>query len=376
MRRDSGPQLLIVAACGRALAESARRGGWSPLVIDGFADQDTRAAAARCLPAAGGSGRLDPDRVRAQLRQVPRDVGIVYGGGLEAWPELVDDLAAHGRLYGNATHIVRSVQDPDSFFGLLRGNGIPHPDTCDRKPSGPAWLRKRAGSCGGEHVWPATMAAPDSGASVYYQRYVEGRPMSALFLADGHAARVVGFNRQWIAWEDSRAPFRYGGAASRARLSLLYAAMLEEWAGILARELGLRGLNGIDFIATDRGPVIVELNPRPCATFELYDPDLRYGLVALHIQSCRQGLPRTIPWLQRRFRAHAVVYAPCALRVPTGLDWPFWARDLPHGGQFIAAGHPLCSVHGEGGNVRAARAVVRERQTRVLDWLFESRATA
>lgn len=375
MRRSPGQQLLIVAACGRALAESARRGGWSPIVIDGFADQDTRAAAARCLPAPGGSGGLNPERVCAQLRQVPRGIGIIYGGGLEAWPELVDDLTAHGRLYGNSSRILRSVQDPEFFFGLLRVHDIPHPDTCDRAPSGPAWLRKRVGACGGEHVWPA-MAAPDSDASVYYQRYVEGQPMSALFLTDGHSARVIGFNRQWTAWEDPLAPFRYGGAASRARLSLLYAAMIEEWAGVLARELGLYGLNGVDFIATDKGPVVVELNPRPCATLELYDRDLGDGLIALHVHSCRHGLPRVIPWLQRRVRAHAMVYAQRSLRVPPGLDWPSWARDLPHAGQLIAAGQPVCSVHGEAGSVRSARAVVRERQVRVLDWLSQSRATA
>ena len=37
--------VLIAAASGRALAASARRGGYAPLVADFFGDQDTVAAA-------------------------------------------------------------------------------------------------------------------------------------------------------------------------------------------------------------------------------------------------------------------------------------------------------------------------------------------
>lgn len=376
MRLEPTRQLLIVAASGRALAQSARRGGWAPLVIDAFADRDTRAAGAHCLPVSCGDAGVDPEAVLARLRQVPRDIGIVYGGGLEAAPELVDALAGHGQLYGNEAAILRAVGDPDNFFGLLRAHGIPYPVTCRQRQAGPGWLRKRAASCGGEHVQPSSIVSPLDDPGVYYQRYVEGRPMSALFLADRRSARVIGFNGQWTACENHQLPFRYGGAVSRAPLSLLYAAQIEEWVGILARELGLCGLNGLDFIATEDGPLVIELNPRPCATFELYDPDLRHGLLALHVQTCTGRLQKQIPWRRCRTRGHGVLYARRAVRIPSRLHWPVWARDLPPAGHWIEPGEPVCSVHADAENERLARRAVRERQAMIWDCLCETRESA
>ena len=46
--------VLIVALSGRALAESARRGGYAPLVADMFGDMDTLKAAQRHVRLAGG----------------------------------------------------------------------------------------------------------------------------------------------------------------------------------------------------------------------------------------------------------------------------------------------------------------------------------
>lgn len=368
--------LLIVSASGRALAESARRGGWAPVVMDAFADRDTRKAAARCLPVPARAGGIDQAKVIAALEAFPRGGDIVYGGGLESEPHVIDALHAHGRVHGNDGATVRAVCDPDYFFPVLRAHGIPHPVTRRCPPRSTGWLRKRAGDCGGAHVRPWDRNADDDDPAVYFQRFVEGPAMSALFLADGISARVIGFNNQWTACDDHRAPFRYAGAVSKAPLSLMYAAMLEEWAGILTREFGLRGLNGIDFIASEDGPLVIELNPRPCSTLELYDRDLTKGLLALHIQTCLDGLPREIPWQTRRVRAHAVVYARRPLRVPASLRWPDWSSDLPRGKQLIAVGEPICSVHGDGENARVACRLVRQRQARIESRFWDVRASA
>src|SRR5262245_36443566 len=108
--------VLIVAASGRALAASARRGGFNPLVADFFADQDTVAVAHACR-------RLDSGwRNGMQAREVldaltalaagRHPVGIVCGTGFEDRTALLAQIAERWPLIGNAPAVVARVKDP------------------------------------------------------------------------------------------------------------------------------------------------------------------------------------------------------------------------------------------------------------------------
>ncbi|MBS1201832.1 MAG: hypothetical protein H6R22_341, partial [Chromatiaceae bacterium] len=75
--------LLIVSNSGRAMAESAARGGYAVTVLDAFCDADTRSVAC-CVPVPMGERGLDAEAVRGEaerLAAIDGSLGFVYGAG-------------------------------------------------------------------------------------------------------------------------------------------------------------------------------------------------------------------------------------------------------------------------------------------------------
>ena len=131
----------------------------------------------------------------------------------------------------------------------------------------------------------------------------------------------------------------------------------------LVAATGLVGLNGIDFLLRDEECLVLEVNPRPTATLDLYDEDYPRGLFEWHLRACRGELPQQ-PAQARAVRAHAVVYSAGLGRVGPGRTFPSWCSDIPHPGSCFAAGDPICTVHAAGRD--AARAITRLQRRRAL----------
>jgi uncharacterized protein len=351
-------RLLIVAVSGRALAQSARRGGYRPVVLDLFADRDTRSASSHSrrigIP---GTLRIDPARLLAAARSLAPGVGLVYGSGFEGRAGLIDRLSRGRTLFGNTPAVLADVRNPARFFPLLERLGIPHPAVRLTPPARPkGWLVKRPGAAGGTGVLPAGARRPALGD--YYQRLEPGDSLSATFLADGRRARVLGFNRQWTAPRPGR-PCLYGGAVGGLTLRPPLRREIEAALDALVAQTGLVGLNGLDFILRRGRWLALELNPRPTATFELYDPDYPGGLFRWHLRACRGELPSRAA-LPRAVRAQAVVHATAPTDEAT-MNFPRWCRDLPARGTRFAAGDPICTVHATAPDVPGAMTLLRRR---------------
>jgi uncharacterized protein len=364
---ENRKSLVIVARSSRALAQSARRGGWLPLVADAFADVDTKAAAHRTVQVAMEKGGLNERQLPGALSGLPDDdVGLVYGAGLEAQPRLLERLSERYRIIGNAPEIVRSVKDPRTFFQTLSALKIPFPETRFESPKNRngLWLTKHALGAGGGHIqlWNHGSVAEHQH---YFQRYLPGPAVSALFVADGRRAQIIGYNTQWQCAAGAQS-FAYAGAVNRACLIAAQRRIIARHVKALTRVFGLRGLNSLDFILCHRTALVLEINPRPTATCELYEPDTRDGMVAAHVRACSGELEQ--PSTARRFkvRAHAIVYAQRPCHIPMNMQWPRWCRDLPRGGSDFAVGEPVCSVHAEGKDVTAVQQLIRTLRQSVL----------
>jgi predicted ATP-grasp superfamily ATP-dependent carboligase len=365
MWADERP-FLLVSASGRALAAMARRAGVRSVVLDLFADQDTAACcdAVRCVRSDRQlrfhAGRL----LEGAAALAPRDAsaGLVFGSGLEGRVGLLARLARGRRLFGNVPETVARLKRPETLLPLLDALAIRTPDTSVEAPPDPrGWLVKHAGGAGGFHVRGAdSKSARKPGR--YFQRFIAGRSLSTLFLADGHQARLIGFSEQWTAGEDCpRTPFSFGGAISDASVPAAARVEVEGWVARLTESAGLVGLNGIDFILDQaERPHFLEVNPRPTASAELHDDRAAGGLFRWHLDACVGRLPAK-PLERCAVRGQRVVYAPTGLRVPATVRWPDWVGDRPAPGVFFGAGAPVCTVHAAGVSVQHVRRQLDER---------------
>jgi predicted ATP-grasp superfamily ATP-dependent carboligase len=123
--------------------------------------------------------------------------------------------------------------------------------------------------------------------------------------------------------------------------------------------LPLVGLNSADFLVDGEAFHLLEVNPRPGATFDLFEPDTS-SLFALHVDACSGHLPAQVPALDRGV-AGVILYARRAIASMPPLDWPEWVADRPVAGSRVKAGGPLCSVFAEAASAPLARALVEER---------------
>lgn len=374
---SSLPKLIIVAVSGRALALSACRpalnaGQRDVLVLDACGYRDTQAAAPWIDVSTHGDATLDFERVAAVLAsdEVGRNPQIVLGAGFEHAPAQIDRLRDAGRLYANGGDIVRAWKDPLLSTEMLRAVGWDVPSTQYGLPESPqGWLQKSVGGSGGDHIRTASAAqAPEHVPGRYYQRRLEGRSLSAVFIGDGERAYVVGIShlrRQIV----GAAAYRYAGTMTGALLPALLVQSIQERLDRLVRVSGLRGLCGFDFLLDQETLIALEVNPQPPAGIELYDPDIPEGLVHWHIRSFLGPISPFAERLAERLaapvHAMALLYAEAPMIVPPDAAFPVWCRDLPGSGRFIDAQEPVLAVVATESSHDAARVTI-EARLRVL----------
>lgn len=361
--------LLIVAVSGRALARAAADAGYVPLVADFFADLDTQALAHRARKVPGDIAHgfqwdsLDRilDALCAEAPSPPR--GLVYGSGFEDRPELLARIAARWTIVGNDAATVSEINDPGRFFAALEQLAIPHPETRLKPPPDPeGWVAKRPGGAGGSHIAPARGRTPTTNA--YFQRLVPGRPISALFAGDGTQAAVLGFSEQWGAPAPGR-PWRYGGAAQPARLGAEAAKRMGEIVAGVTAEFRLKGLNSADFLLDADAPILLEVNPRPGATLDIFE-HASLPLMDVHVNAALHNqLPAEVPAFEKA-AASMIVFAPEALTIPQRMVWPEGAADLPKPGEQIDKERPICTLLARAESGDEARSLVQTRARELL----------
>jgi predicted ATP-grasp superfamily ATP-dependent carboligase len=201
-----------------------------------------------------------------------------------------------------------------------------------------------------------------------------------VFLSDGRRALPLGISRQLIGERRLGARgFRYCGsllAADHTVPLFPQRGQVEAIASALAdaatKEFKLVGLNGLDFIARRGVPYPIEINPRYSASMELLESVLGIPLFELHANACRGKLPRVAA--RRRSLApvagKAVVFARRTVTIGDTRAWLVrdTIADVPHAGERITRGHPICTVFAQAGSVEACR----RRLLRRADWVYRS----
>ncbi len=154
-------------------------------------------------------------------------------------------------------------------------------------------------------------------------------------MANGERARVLGFSEQWTA-PTPRSPWRYGGAAQPASLSAAVKGKMAEAVERLAAAFRIKGLASADFLLGETGPLLLEINPRPGATLDIFDSETT-PLLQLHLDAVLDGEAAAQSALQARRTPwpRPSSMRPRRLVVPSGMTWPAWAADRPKPGDRI-----------------------------------------
>lgn len=372
---DNEGAVLIAAISGRALAASARRAGYLPLVTDFFGDQDTLNVAHAHVRLVGDLARgIEEEALLRALETLSRcrePLGIVCGTGFEDRLKLLDRIASRWHLFGNRPETIAKVKDPMALAAISGRLGIPFPESRSSIPSASTdWLAKRKGGAGGAHIKVAQHSNALN-AEIYYQRKVSGTPISALFVADGRRAVVLGFSAQW-SFPTPHQPYRYGGAVRPAALARYVADSLTSAIDRLVPATSLVGLNSADFMVDEESIWLLEINPRPGATLDIFEPS-EGSLLASHIAACCGKLMERIRYPEGA-KAAAIVYAEKDVASVPALDWPDWTADRPHTAGAIEAGEPLCTVYACSSTAAGARALTNKRRQTILEWMHAGKS--
>jgi len=361
---DARPHVVLAGVTTRALAASASRAGYRVTAIDAYGDLDLRAVAqVIALPENGEYSAL----AAAEAARASGAESVAYTSNFENYPEAISLLAAGRRLLGNSGPVVARVRDPQELARTLRRAGFAAPVVRGSPPGGRqrpgAWLLKprRSGGGNGTRVWRQGQAVPRTS---YLQERIRGVPGSIVFLADGCGAITLGISRQLIGEGVFGAHgFRYCGSILGSPRHPVFEQQVElqERAQALAchigAEFGLVGLNCIDFIAHAGVPYPIELNPRYSASMELVERSSKNPLFALHAEACQGRLPARAPAADPdRTFGKAVVFA---RRGVSAGDTGGWLNrplgDIPHPGEQIPRGRPICTVFAEGRGAASCR---------------------
>ncbi len=295
--------------------------------------------------------------------------GLVYGAGFEDRIDLLESLAERWPLLGNVPSVVAEVKNPSALAALCARLGLNHPEISFEAPASGSseWLVKHTGGSGGIHVGSASHATQAAGN--YYQRRVAGTPVSSLLLGNGREALVLGFSEQW-SFPTANQPWRYGGSARPASLDATLTDKLTKASQDIAAATHLSGLNSIDFLVDGSDFHLIEINPRPGATLDIFhDHDGR--LLRAHIEACHGQLPKE-PLSFAAAEAAAFVYAPFAITRMPALDWPVWAADRQKPSSTVAKDDPLCTVTALGTGLESVRNSIDLRAAQILSLVPET----
>jgi predicted ATP-grasp superfamily ATP-dependent carboligase len=375
MRRS----LIILGASSRAAAFSAIHAGYSPYAIDLFADRDLAAV----CPAV----KIDryPHDLPAALAAAP-STPWMFAGGIENHPRLVDQLALIRPLIGNCGATLRAVRNHSLVARNAREVGIESPDTIlpGSQPTQRehqrqrAWLLKPRRGSGGSRIH---FASPEQFAKIppgaYLQRYVEGRALSALFLAARGQAILLGVTRQLLGKDfNLQEAFVYAGSIGPLTLSAIQMAQVQDLGNALAAQFGLVGLFNTDLVEAAGKIWLIEVNPRYSASVEVLERAASASFVSLHVAACQE---ETIPSISQsapgKCFGKAIVYA--KHNAPIGAEFEQlvadWNRpgelpliaDIPQPGAHFRPGQPVVTVFAASDSQSAVAAQLQSRVTAI-----------
>ena len=341
-------KILVIGINIRHIACSATRAGHEVFAVDCYTDVDLARWAKETakMPREG-----DKEHLPLFIEQFRPDA-VVLGPGLE-------EASVQGvPVLNNSPEKTSQVSDKLWLARWLEKKGFPFIKT-ERSADNlrfPFLVKPRKGAGG---VGCRVVRVPSqlqiqaktgkcmqdgNGEELIAQELIIGRPASVSVIGNGREARAIAVNEQLIGvpWAGAKG-FRYSG-------NITPLAPPQCGIGQIAEEiiaaLQLVGSNGVDFLLTEKGPVVVEVNSRFQGSLDAVEMAGGVNVFQAHMQSFLGNLPKR-PAPPHRTAGRIIIYAPQDLTIESDLARD-WTADVPEKGSRIAADNPILSIMAQG----------------------------
>lgn len=327
-------KILVIGINVRHIACSAARAGHEVFAVDGYCDLDLpKCASKTALFSQENLERID-ETVNSFVELLHPDA-VVLGPGLE------EAKVKCIRVLNNPPDLAARVSDKLWLARWLKKEGFPFIITTStpKKLSFPAMAKPRKGAGGVGCRLVQSEADLPAEKGLIFQELIKGTPASVSVVSTKSEARALAANEQLIgtAWSGAEG-FRYSGNITPLERP---ACGLEEIAEKIACRLGLVGCNGVDFLLTEYGPVVVEVNPRFQGSLDTVELSTGVNVFQAHLDAFEGKLPaRPRP---RLAAGRTIVFAPRDLQIDEDLSGPCVA-DVPRPGSRIMKGDPVLSL--------------------------------
>ena len=337
-------KLLVIGINVRHIACSACRVGHEVYAVDGYCDLDLeRCAVDMALISRDGIESPDgaEDLVSEQIERVRPDA-VVLGPGLE------EARVCGVPVLNNPAEKVHRISDKLWQARWLEKNGFPfiRTWTSTEELDFPVMIKPRRGAGGVGCRIAESRSDLDWQEGLIAQEIISGRAASVSVIGDGKRARALAANEQLIGegWTGAEG-FRYCGNITP--LDPLPVGDMMSIAERIVARLGLVGSNGVDFLLTEKGPVVVEVNCRFQGSLDTVECATGVSVFQAHLNSFRGVLPER-PAI-RRSAGRAILYASRPLEIKESLLFP-WTADVPRPGSRIERDDPILSILAKGAN--------------------------
>ena len=185
------------------------------------------------------------------------------------------------------------------------------------------------------------------------QEYIEGKPVSSTTISNGRECEVISINHQIIGEKLLNPPkeFIYCGNIVPAEISKDDEKIISRISLLLCKDLGLKGINGFDYVLKDHNPYLMEINPRIPGSIRASERSLDLNLLDLHIKSFDLKQWKLIKKIVRskkltEFATKLIFFAPKEIdkNLLVRINNLKYVHDKSEPIKNILKGEPLCTV--------------------------------
>jgi len=316
--------VLVAGFNTRPLVYSLSRAGYDVYAVDFFGDLDLYPYIKDCLILTkkisadydlikNNYSEYLPLLILELLDKYPEIKYLIIGSGLDDALEERDLILKeiNRKKYkiinlNNELEAIRKSRDIEYILNFLKNFGFEIPRTVLFEELSPKFngleypfiLKKRSGS-GGTNVYKIQNKS-DLSFNInlinretfdpkdwLIQEYIEGKSVSCTTISNGKESEVISVNHQIIGDKYLYAPkeFIYCGNVVPANILAEEKKLIVDISLKLSTELGLKGINGFDFVLKDHSPYLMEINPRIPGSIRASEEATNINLLDLHIKS-------------------------------------------------------------------------------------------